>query len=284
LPFGGSPLIHAGEERFRAFCVPTHFVGERSEKAPAGITRFSAGLFSSHNNRFRREIFCASQKYSSRTGFRALYFSPVEFFRRRVVPCSMFCETESKLQIAAQTRAARSGAFRRAPQPRPRISLVAHHSLAQRRLAASKGSLITPASRILIVTPRLAFPANTTKQTLPAISNRYKIAFFYGVDSPWRIPFLHLSAVCTSHFAALPSSLPPLIPRLQNLIANLGLELCITPIRITNLQFSNRKFFAISSSLNRAAHRKVAGHEGPNRECAIKLRANRQRFQPFANF
>ncbi len=52
MKFGGSPRIHAGEERFRAFCVPTHFVGERSEKDPAGITRFSGGLFSSHNNRF----------------------------------------------------------------------------------------------------------------------------------------------------------------------------------------------------------------------------------------
>ena len=41
--FGGSPRIHAGEERFRAVCVPTHFVGERSDKESALSKRFSAG-------------------------------------------------------------------------------------------------------------------------------------------------------------------------------------------------------------------------------------------------
>jgi hypothetical protein len=65
------------------------------------------------------------------------------------------------------------------------------------------------------------------------------------------MPFLDFGAARTNPFAAVPSSLPPLIPRLQNLIANLELEFCITPVRITNLQFSNRKFFAISSFLNR---------------------------------
>jgi hypothetical protein len=69
------------------------------------------------------------------------------------------------------------------------------------------------------------------------------------------MPFLDFGAARTP-FAAVPSGLQPLIPRLQNLIANLELEFRITPIRITKLQFSNRKFFAISSFLNRAAYRK----------------------------
>jgi hypothetical protein len=94
----------------------------------------------------------------------------------------MFCETESEFQIAARTRGAGGVAFRRAPQPSPRISLIHHHLLAQRRLGASERS-ITPASRILIVTPRLRFPASATKQTLSPISNRYKL------------PLLHLDAV-----------------------------------------------------------------------------------------
>jgi hypothetical protein len=167
LPFGGSPRIHAREERFSA-----------PKKIPLESRASAVGFSAATTTAFRRKIFCARKRYSSRTGSRVLYFSPVELFRRRVVPCSMFGETESDFQIAAQTRAASSGASRRAPQPRPRISLVTHHSLAQRRLAASEGSPITPASRILIVTPRLEFPASAAKQTLPAISNRYKIALF----------------------------------------------------------------------------------------------------------
>ncbi len=162
----------------------------------------------------------------------------------------MFCETESEFQIAAQTRAASSGAFRRAPQPRPRISLVTHHSLPQKR-RASEASLITPASRMLIVIPRLGFPANAAKQTLPAISNRYKP------------PLLQLDAACSSRFAAVPSSLQALLPSPQNpwppvggrLIANPELESRVNPIRITELEFSNRKFFAISSFLTYTAYR-----------------------------
>ncbi len=72
--------------------------------------------------------FPARRKYSSRTGSRALYFSPVEFFRCLVVPCSMFCETESGFQIAARTGGASRAAFRHAPQTPARISLVPHHS------------------------------------------------------------------------------------------------------------------------------------------------------------
>ena len=105
-----------------------------------------------------------------------------------MVPCSMFCETESEFQIAAHTRA-----------------------------AASEASLIAPAPRILIVTPRLEFPANTTKQTLPTISNRFKIALFLRVDSPWRMPFLHLDT-------AFSLSFQPLVSTLQNLIANARLR------------------------------------------------------------
>jgi hypothetical protein len=220
------------------------FSGSAPKKIPPESRASAVGFSAATTTAFRREIFCARKKYSSRTGSRVLYFSPVESCRRRVVPCSMFCETESEFQIAAQTRAASSGAFRRAPQPRPRISLVTHHLLAQRRPAASQGSLITPAPRILIVTPRLEFPANTTKQTSTPIPNRYKM------------PFFHLDAPGTHHFAAIPSSLQPLIPRPQNLIANLELESRLTPLRINKLQFSNRKFFAISSALNRAAYRK----------------------------
>ena len=70
------------------------------------------------------------------------------------------------------------------------------------------------------------------------------------------MPFLDFGAACTTRFAAVPSSLQPLIPRLQNLIANLELEFRVTPIRINKLQFSNRKFFAISAFPNRAAYRK----------------------------
>jgi hypothetical protein len=69
------------------------------------------------------------------------------------------------------------------------------------------------------------------------------------------MPFLHLGTACTGRFAAAPSSLHALLPSPQNLIANLELEFRITPIRITSLQFSNRKFFAISSFLDRVAYR-----------------------------
>jgi hypothetical protein len=188
------------------------------------------------------------QKYSSRTGSRVLYFSPVEFFSYLVVPSSMSYETESEFQIAARTRGASCVAIRRAPQLRPRISLIPHQSLAQRRFT-SEGLLITTASRILIVTPRLEFHASARNQTLPAISNRYKLRL------------LQLRVTCTSRFAAVPSSLQPLIPRLQNLIANLELEFRVTPIRITKLQFSNRKFFAISSSPTRATNRESQATE-----------------------
>jgi hypothetical protein len=44
LPFGGSPRIHAGEERFRAFYVPTQFVGTRSEKAPLKLCALALGI------------------------------------------------------------------------------------------------------------------------------------------------------------------------------------------------------------------------------------------------
>jgi hypothetical protein len=116
-----------------------------------------------------------------------------------MVPCSMFCETESEFQIAARTRDAGCLAFRRAPQPRPRSSLIP----------------------------------------------------------------------CTGRSAAVPSSLQPLIPRLQHpwppcggrLIANLELEFPINPIRITKLQFSNRKFLAILSFPIRAAHRESQASE-----------------------
>ena len=160
----------------------------------------------------------------------------------------MFCETESEFQIAAHTRAASCGAFRRAPQPRPRISLISYPSRAQ-RFAASEGSHIAIAPRILIVTPRLESAANTTKQTLPAISNRHKP------------PLLHLDAACISRFAVVSSSLQPLLPRLQNLIANLELEFRVNPIRITKLQFSNRKFLAISAFPTRSAHRESRATE-----------------------
>ena len=189
------------------------------------------------------------KKYSSRTGSRALYFSPVEFFPYHVVPCSMFYEAHSESRIAAHTRAASRAAFRRAPQLHPRISLISRPSLAQ-RLAASEGSLVTTAPQFLIVTPRLESPTSATKQTLPAISNRYKLRL------------LQLGTACTSPFAAA-SSLQPLLPCLQNpwppvggrLIANLELESRINPIRITRLQFSNRKFLAILSFPMRAANR-----------------------------
>ena len=70
------------------------------------------------------------------------------------------------------------------------------------------------------------------------------------------MPFLDFGAARTNPFPDVPSSLQPVVPRLQNLIANLELEFRVTPIRINKLQFSNRKFFAISSALNRAARRK----------------------------
>jgi len=197
---------------------------------------------------FRRKIFCALKKYSSRTGCRVLYFSPVEFFRGLVVPCAMFSERASEFQIAARTRGAGCVAIRRAPQPRLRISRIPHHWLAPRRFT-SEELFITTASRILIVTPRLEFPASATKQTLPAISNRYKLCL------------LQLGVTCTSRFAAVPSSLQPLIPRLQNLIANLELEFRVTLIRITKLQFSNRKFLAISSFPTRATNRESQATE-----------------------
>ena len=165
-----------------------------------------------------------------------------------MVPCSMFCETESEFQIAARTRRASRAAFRHALQLRPRISLISYPSRAQ-RLAAVEGSLIATAPRILIVTPRLEFPASATKQTLPAISNRYKP------------PLLQLDATWTSRFDAVSSSLQLLPPRLQNLIANLELEFRINHIRINELEFSNRKFFAISSLPTRATNRESQATE-----------------------
>ena len=64
------------------------------------------------------------------------------------------------------------------------------------------------------------------------------------------MPSLDFGTACTSRFAAVPSSFQP-----QNLIANLELEFRVNPIRITELEFSNRKFLAISSFLNRATNR-----------------------------
>jgi len=160
--------------------------GSAPKKIPLESSASAVGFSAATTTAFRRKIFCARKKYSSRTGSRALYFSPVEFFRCLVVPCSMFCETESEFQIAARTRAASGVAFRRAPQPRPRISLVTPTSLPQKR-RASEASLITPAPRILIVTPRLEFPATLTKQSLGRISNRYKTAVFSsGFPAPAR--------------------------------------------------------------------------------------------------
>jgi hypothetical protein len=143
----------------------------------------------------------------------------------------MFCEAESEFQIAA-----------RPPQPCPHIPFVTHHSLAHGP-DLSEGRRITATPRILIVTPRLEFPANATKQTLPPISNRYKTHFF------------RLGTACASHFAAVPSGRAALHPSLKKpwppcgarLIANLELEFSVNPIRITKLEFSNRKFFAILS-------------------------------------
>jgi hypothetical protein len=194
-------------------------------------------------------FFARPQKYSSRTGFRALYFSPVEFICCLVVPSSMSYEAESEFQIAARTRGVGGATFHRAPQPRPRIPLVTQHSLAQ-GLDVSEESRITTRSQILIVTPRLEFPANATKQTPRPISNRYKTHFF------------HLGTACTSRLAAAPSSLYALPPSLKNpwppcggrLIANLELEFSVNPIRITKLEFPNRKFFAISSLLTGATN------------------------------
>ncbi len=162
----------------------------------------------------------------------------------------MFCEAESEFQIAARTRDAGGAAFRHARKARPRISLICHPSRAQ-RFAASEGSHIPAAPQILIVTPRLEFPASATKQTLPAISNRYKLRF------------LHLDAACTSRFAAVASTLQARLPNLKHpwppvggrLIANLELESRVNPIRISELKFSNRKFLAISSFLSRTAYR-----------------------------
>jgi hypothetical protein len=156
----------------------------------------------------------------------------------------MFCETESEFQIAVRTRGVGGVAFRRAPQPRPHISLICHPSHAQ-RLAASYGSFVTNASRILIVTPRLGFPSNATKQTLPAISNRYKPSL------------LQLGVACTSRFASGPSSLQALLPSPQNLIANLELEFRVNSIRINELKFSNRKFLAVLSFLSDATNREL---------------------------
>ena len=39
----GSPRIHAGTERLRAFCVPMVRIGKRSEKASRCTLRFSIG-------------------------------------------------------------------------------------------------------------------------------------------------------------------------------------------------------------------------------------------------
>ncbi len=133
----------------------------------------------------------------------------------------MYHEAHSEFQIAAQPRAASSGAFRCAPQPRPRISLVTHHPLPQKRLA-SEASLIAPASQILIVTPRLEFPANTTKQTLSPISNRYIM------------PFLRLDK-------AVSSSFQPLVSSLQNLIENARLKPELSSSDPSRLQISNRE-------------------------------------------
>ena len=204
MPFGRSPRIHAGEERFSApKTLPLKLCA-----LALGILHPSSRTRVATTTPFSSRDFLRDKKYSSRTGSRVLYFSPVEFFRRPMLPCSMFCETESELESAARTRGAGGVAFRRANQPRPHISLVTHHSLPQKR-CASEGSLITAASQFLIVTPRLEFPANTTKQTLPAISNRYKIALFLRIDSPWRMPLLHLDAARTNRFAAVPSNPQP---------------------------------------------------------------------------
>jgi hypothetical protein len=168
-------------------------------------------------------------------------------------PCSAKENLNFRSRLALEALAASRSA---APLNRVlalRSSLI---TLAQ-RLAASEGSLITAASQFLIVIPRLEFPANTTKQTLPAISNRYKLRL------------LQLGVTCTSRFAAVPSGLQPLIPRLQHpwppcggrLIANLELEFPVNPIRITKLQFSNRKFLAILSFPTRATNRELQATE-----------------------
>jgi len=175
---------------------------------------------------FRRKIFCARKKYSSRTGCRVLYFSPVEFFRGLVVPCAMFSERASEFQIAARTRGAGCVAIRRAPQPRLRISRIPHHWLAPRRFT-SEELFITTASRILIVTPRLEFPASATKQTLPAISNRYKLCL------------LQLGVTCTSRFAAVPSSLQP-VPKRSAKPTRYRSHLRFSKPAISNLQAARR--------------------------------------------
>jgi hypothetical protein len=109
LTSGGTPRIHA-------------------KKLPLELRASALGISGATTIAFRRWIFRAPQKYSSRTGYRALYFSPVEFFCRLVVPCSMFYEAESEFQIAARTRGAGGSTFHRAPPPRPRIPLVTHRS------------------------------------------------------------------------------------------------------------------------------------------------------------
>src|SRR5262249_4155245 len=141
-----------------------------------GKERFSTAHFSSHNNRFSCQVFFARKKYSSRTGSRVLYFSPVEFLCCLVLPFAMIYAAESEFQIPAHRRAAGSLAFPRALRPRPRIPLVAYHSFAE-QLHTSEASPGAAAPRILIVTPRLEFSATVRKQKLWSISNRNKMAF-----------------------------------------------------------------------------------------------------------
>jgi hypothetical protein len=57
--------------------------------------------------------------------------------------------------------------------------------------------------------------------------------------------FLPLGSIGQNNLGAVPASLQPLVPSLQNLIANLQLEFRLTPIRINELKFPNRKVFAI---------------------------------------
>jgi len=133
-------------------------------------------------------------------------------------------------RIGISDRGSNSRRWLRRDPPRPSTASShfahPHHSLAHRRFT-SEELFITTASRILIVTPRLEFPASATKQTLRAISNRYKLCL------------LQLGVTCTSRFAAVPSSLQP-VPKRSAKPTRYRSHLRFSKPAISNLQAARR--------------------------------------------
>jgi hypothetical protein len=96
----------------------------------------------------------------------------------------------------------------------------------------------------LIANPRLKFGLSGKDSSQLQIPNRERIAIFHRA-----LPFASSFEPQVSRL----SNLEPAMPNLQLLIANLGLEFRVSPICISELKFSNRKFSSISRSLRRAS-------------------------------